>query len=88
MVHRCRLRYADRHFSRRATGEGLSGHSCGRARLHRGLVHGRRRAHGAGRPPRTRKTRVDASSWVDFMHLARWNGRWVIINILWENAPR
>jgi len=28
--------------------------------------------------------RIDAASWVDYLHLARWNGRWVIVNVLWE----
>lgn len=28
--------------------------------------------------------RVTADSWVDYLHLARFNGRWVIINVLWE----
>ncbi|HXO85812.1 MAG TPA: nuclear transport factor 2 family protein [Gemmatimonadales bacterium] len=32
--------------------------------------------------------RIDASSWVDYLHLAKWNGRWVIINVLWELHPR
>jgi hypothetical protein len=32
--------------------------------------------------------RVNAATWVDFMHLARWNGRWVIVNVLWENTPQ
>jgi len=32
--------------------------------------------------------RVRAATWVDYMHLAKWNGRWIIINVLWENdAP-
>jgi hypothetical protein len=31
--------------------------------------------------------RVDAGGWVDYMHLARWNGQWKIVNVLWENAP-
>jgi hypothetical protein len=25
-----------------------------------------------------------AQEWVDFMHLTRFNGRWVIVNVLWE----
>ena len=29
--------------------------------------------------------RVDADRWIDYLHIARWNGRWVIINVLWEN---
>jgi hypothetical protein len=32
--------------------------------------------------------RIDASSWVDYLHLAKWNGRWVIVNVLWELHPR
>ena len=31
--------------------------------------------------------RVDASDWVDYLQLARWNGRWVIVNVLWELRP-
>jgi hypothetical protein len=32
--------------------------------------------------------RIDAASWIDYLQLARWNGRWVIINVLWENSPK
>ena len=31
--------------------------------------------------------RVRAATWVDYMHLAKWNGRWMIVNVLWENDP-
>ena len=31
--------------------------------------------------------RVRAATWVDYMHLAKVNGRWQIINVLWENDP-
>jgi hypothetical protein len=31
--------------------------------------------------------RVDAGEWVDYLHLARWNGQWKIINVLWEMRP-
>ena len=31
--------------------------------------------------------RVDGPEWVDFLHMARWNGRWVIVNVLWEPRP-
>ena len=27
------------------------------------------------------------SDWIDFMHLAKFNGRWVIVNVLWEMKP-
>ena len=32
--------------------------------------------------------RLVASDWIDYMHLARFNGRWVIVNVLWELKPR
>lgn len=35
----------------------------------------------------TASVRIDASTWVDYLHVARWNGRWVIVNVLWENRP-
>lgn len=32
--------------------------------------------------------KIDASDWIDYLHLAKWNGRWVIVNVLWELHPR
>ncbi len=32
--------------------------------------------------------RVDASYWVDYLQMARWRGRWVIVNVLWELKPK
>lgn len=32
--------------------------------------------------------RVDAGEWVDYLQLAKWNGRWVIVNVLWELRPQ
>jgi hypothetical protein len=32
--------------------------------------------------------RVDAADWIDYMHLGKWNGRWLIVNVLWENSPQ
>jgi hypothetical protein len=32
--------------------------------------------------------RIDATGWVDYLHLAKWNGRWVIVNVLWELHPK
>ncbi|HEX6435355.1 MAG TPA: nuclear transport factor 2 family protein [Gemmatimonadales bacterium] len=32
--------------------------------------------------------KVIAKDWVDYLHLARWNGRWQIVNVLWELKPR
>jgi hypothetical protein len=25
--------------------------------------------------------------WVDYMHIARSNGKWLIVNVLWEMKP-
>jgi len=31
--------------------------------------------------------RVDASNWIDYLQVAKWRGRWVIVNVLWELKP-
>ncbi len=31
--------------------------------------------------------KVVASDWVDYLHLAKFGGRWVIVNVLWELKP-
>jgi hypothetical protein len=35
----------------------------------------------------TASARVDASDWIDYMHLALWNGEWKIVNVLWQVRP-
>jgi len=65
------------------------------------LVNGTR-AGGGSRIPEAQRTRdvrildafagaasvrVRAATWVDYMHVAKYNGRWVIVNVLWENDP-
>lgn len=66
------------------------------------LVYGTGNGGGTRTPPDRRRNavtildvfhnaasvKVDAGGWVDYMHLARWNGRWVIVNVLWERPPR
>ena len=32
--------------------------------------------------------KVIASDWIDYMQLAKWNGRWVIVYVLWELKPK
>ena len=32
----------------------------------------------------TASVRVDAGGWIYYMHMVKWGGRWVIINVLWE----
>jgi putative lumazine-binding protein len=29
-----------------------------------------------------------AADWIDYLHVAKWNGRWVIVNVLWELKPQ
>jgi hypothetical protein len=31
--------------------------------------------------------KVVATQWIDYLHMARFNGRWVIVNVLWELKP-
>jgi hypothetical protein len=31
--------------------------------------------------------KIVASKWVDYLHLAKFNDRWVIVNVLWELKP-
>jgi hypothetical protein len=66
------------------------------------LVQGTRNGGGRDTPPADQRkdvtildiyqgaasAKIYASGWVDYLHLARWNGRWVIVNVLWELHPR
>jgi hypothetical protein len=65
------------------------------------LVNGTR--HGYGKStPRTRQqkdvsildifgnaasARATMADWIDYMHLSKVDGRWVIVNVLWEKKP-
>jgi Putative lumazine-binding len=31
--------------------------------------------------------KIVATDWIDYLHMARFNGRWVIVNVLWELKP-
>lgn len=35
----------------------------------------------------TASVKVVMSDWIDYMHMAKSNGRWVIVNVLWEMKP-
>jgi hypothetical protein len=35
----------------------------------------------------TASVRATMHNWIDYMHMAKWNGRWVIVNVLWEMKP-
>jgi hypothetical protein len=32
--------------------------------------------------------KVDSAHFMDYMHLAKWDGRWVIVNVLWAMHPK
>ena len=31
--------------------------------------------------------RAEMSGWIDYMHVGKWEGHWVIVNVLWERKP-
>jgi len=31
--------------------------------------------------------KIVAANWIDYLQLARFEGRWVIVNVLWELKP-
>ena len=65
------------------------------------LIRGTRVGGGTRTPEADRKTevrvldifqnaasvRIDAGGWIDYLHLVRWRGQWVILNVLWELRP-
>lgn len=65
------------------------------------LVAGTRAAYGRQTPEDQRRTevtifevfgnaasaKIDAGGWIDYLHLARIDGRWTIVNVLWELRP-
>lgn len=36
----------------------------------------------------TASVKAIMSGWVDYLHMAKFNGRWVIVNVLWELKPQ
>jgi hypothetical protein len=36
----------------------------------------------------TASVKVVAADWIDYLHIAKFNGRWVIVNVLWEMKPQ
>lgn len=32
--------------------------------------------------------KIVASNWIDYLHIAKFNGHWVIVNVLWELKPK
>lgn len=62
------------------------------------LINGTRAGGGRNTAPERRRTevrildifqnvasvRIDAGGWIDYLHVAKFDGRWVIVNVLWE----
>ncbi|MEW6125688.1 MAG: nuclear transport factor 2 family protein [Acidobacteriota bacterium] len=36
----------------------------------------------------TASVKAVMSDWIDYLHIAKFNGRWVIVNVLWELKPQ
>jgi hypothetical protein len=32
--------------------------------------------------------KLEMRDWVDYMHIGKFNGKWVIVNVLWEMKPK
>lgn len=66
------------------------------------LVQGVRAGHGKSTPKEKQRkditifdvqgnaatVKLAMADWTDFLHIAKLNGKWVIVNVLWELAPR
>jgi ribosomal protein L16/L10AE len=66
------------------------------------LVNGTRAGHGKGTPKAKQlaevkildvfgnaaSVRLEMGGWIDYMHLAKIDGQWKIVNVLWELKPR
>lgn len=66
-----------------------------------GLVQGVRAGYGKNTPKERQQkdvtildvyenaasVKIVASDWIDYLHVAKFNGRWVIVNVLWELKP-
>lgn len=67
-----------------------------------GLVQGVRAGYGKNTPKEKQlkdvtildvyenaaSVKIIASDWIDYLHMAKSNGRWVIVNVLWELKPK
>jgi hypothetical protein len=31
---------------------------------------------------------INAATWVDYLEMAKWNGKWNIVNVSWELKPK
>lgn len=66
------------------------------------LVQGTRRGGGKSTPKEKQQkdvtildvfenvasVKIVASDWIDYLHMAKFGGKWVIVNVLWELKPK
>ncbi|MGD2136243.1 MAG: nuclear transport factor 2 family protein, partial [Gemmatimonadales bacterium] len=66
------------------------------------LIEGTRRGGGRMIPPERQQSdvtildiyrnaasvKIVAGDWIDYLHVAKFDGRWVIVNVLWELKPQ
>ena len=66
------------------------------------LIMGTRRGGGKMMPPERKQmdvsildiyrnvasVKIVAGDWIDYLHVARFDGQWVIVNVLWELKPK
>lgn len=90
------------HLAKRRVVTDSAGHSRLQDMTAMELVQGTRAAYGKEVPVAQRRTdvtildiygnaasvKVDAGAWIDYLHIAKWNGCWEIVNVLWETPPR
>jgi len=67
-----------------------------------GLIQGTRAGYGKDTPKEKQlkevtildifgnaaSVKIVATDWVDYLHVAKYNGHWVIVNVLWELKPK
>jgi putative lumazine-binding protein len=67
-----------------------------------GLVQGTRAGYGKSAPKEEQQkdvtildilgnaatVKLEMRDWVDYMHIGKFSGKWVIINVLWELKPK
>jgi hypothetical protein len=67
-----------------------------------GLIQGTRAGYGKNTPKEKQlkdvtildifgnaaSVKIVATDWIDYLHVAKYNGHWVIVNVLWELKPK
>jgi hypothetical protein len=38
--------------------------------------------------PNSATVKLEMRDWIDYMHIVKYNGKWMIVNVLWELKPK